>query len=58
MINQSIAGKAPQELIDFLSENFPLKKKSKLKLGVSENKIAGSVNEALQIQTTTSAVVL
>jgi hypothetical protein len=41
-----------------LTENFPLKKKSKTKLGVSENKLAGSINESLQIQTTTSAVVL
>jgi hypothetical protein len=34
-----------------------LKKKSKIKLGVSENKLASSVNEALQIQTTTSPVI-
>ncbi len=43
--------------MDFLTENFPLKKKSKLKLGVSENKLASSINGALQIQTTTSAVI-
>lgn len=43
--------------MDFLTENFPLKKKSKIKLGVSENKLAGSINEALQIQTTTSQVI-
>ena len=44
IINSSISGQAPQELIDFLTESFPLKKKSKLKLGVSENKLASSIN--------------
>jgi hypothetical protein len=52
-----LAGKAPQQLIDFLSENFPIKKKSKVKLGVSEKNLAGSLNETLQIQSTTSPVV-
>lgn len=41
-----------------MSEKFPMKKKSKVKLGVSDNKLAGSINEALQIQTTTSAVII
>jgi hypothetical protein len=44
LITSTIAGKAPQELIDFLSESFPMKKKGKAKLGVSENKLAGSIN--------------
>jgi len=57
-INESIAGKAPEILINFLTESFPIKKKSKTKLGVGDNKLAGSINEALQIQTTTSAVIL
>lgn len=35
-----------------------MKKKSKIKLGVSENKMASSLNEALGVKTTTSAVVL
>lgn len=35
IINKTIAGKAPEELVTFLSENFPIKKKSKTKLGVS-----------------------
>lgn len=35
-----------------------MQKKSKFKLGVSENKLAGSINEALQITTTTSPVIL
>jgi hypothetical protein len=34
-----------------------MKKKSKVKLGVSDNKIAGAINDALEIQTTTSAVI-
>ena len=58
IINVSLSGKAPQELVDFLSENFPMKKKSKTKLGVSENKLASSLNEALELQTVTSAVIL
>lgn len=54
----AIDGKATEDLINFLSENLPLKKKSKIRLGVAENKMASSINEALGIQTTTSAVVL
>jgi hypothetical protein len=57
VITNSLAGKAPQQVIDFLSENFPLKKKSKIKLGVSERNLASSINEALQIQTATSPVI-
>ena len=58
VINETVSGKAPSVLINFLSESFPLKKKAKTKLGVSENKLAGAINEALEIHTTTSAVVL
>lgn len=47
IINESISGKAPEELINFLQESLPLQKKSKFKLGVSENKLAGSIHEAL-----------
>lgn len=47
IINTEISGKAPEELITFLSENLPMQKKSKFKLGVSENKLAGSISEAL-----------
>lgn len=57
IITTTLAGKAPAELIDFLTEFFPLKKKSSVKLGVSELKLAGSINETLSIQTTTSAVI-
>jgi hypothetical protein len=57
IINKTTSGKAPEELVNFLTENFPLKKKSKVKLGVSENKLAGALNEALEIQTTTSALI-
>ena len=34
-----------------------MKKKAKVKLGVSEIKLASSINEVLEIQTTTSAVI-
>jgi nucleolar protein 56 len=34
-----------------------MKKKSKLKLGVSDKKLASAINETLEIQTTTSAVI-
>jgi len=43
MINQIISGKAPEELINFLNESLPMKKKSKIKLGVSDNKLAGAI---------------
>lgn len=56
-ISSTNAGKAPEVLVNFLSEKFPMKKKSKVKLGVSDNKFAGAINEALEIQTTTSAVI-
>lgn len=58
IINTTISGKAPEELINFLSESLPIQKKGKFKLGVSENKLAGSINDALKITTTTSPVVL
>ena len=35
-----------------------MKKKSKVKLGVSEKQLAGAINEALEIQTTTSALIV
>lgn len=43
IINQSISGKSPEELITFLNENLPMKKKSKIRLGVSDNKLAGAI---------------
>lgn len=45
-------------MINFLSESLPIQKKSKFKLGVSENKLAGSINDQLKITTTTSPVVI
>lgn len=47
VISSSLAGKAPQELLDFLGENFPAKKKSKAKLGVSEKNLASAINDNL-----------
>lgn len=58
IINSTISGKAPEELINFLSESLPIQKKGKFKLGVSENKLAGSINDQLKVTTTTSPVVL
>ena len=58
IINSAISGKAPEELITFLSEGLPLQKKSKIKLGVSDNKLAGSITEQLGVRTTTSPVIL
>ena len=54
----AIEGKATEELVNFLTEYLPLKKKSKFKLGVSDNKLAQNLNEVLEVKTTTSAVVL
>lgn len=47
IINQTISGKAPEELINFLNESLPIKKKSKIRLGVSDNKLAGAITESL-----------
>jgi uncharacterized protein YggU (UPF0235/DUF167 family) len=44
IISTTISGKAPEELINFLSESLPMQKKNKFKLGVSENKLAGAIN--------------
>ena len=53
-----MTGKAPEELVSFLTESLPLQKKAKIKLGVSDNKLAGSITEQVGVRTTTSPVVL
>lgn len=58
IINSTITGKAPEALVNFLTESLPLQKKSKIKLGVSDNKLAGSISEQVGVRTTTSPVVL
>ena len=58
IINSTITGKAPEELVTFLTEGLPIKKKSTIKLGVSDNKLAGSISEQVGVRTTTSPVVL
>lgn len=58
IINTTISGKAPEVLVAHLQETLPLSKKKKFKLGVSDNKLAGALAEALEIKTTTSPVVL
>lgn len=54
----ALEGKGTEELINFLTEYLPLNKKSKFKLGVSDNKLAQNLNEVLEVKTTTSPVVL
>jgi len=54
----ALEGKATEELVNFLTEYLPLNKKSKFKLGLSDNKLAQNLNEVLEVKTTTSAVVL
>jgi hypothetical protein len=58
IISKTINGKVPEELVSFLTESLPMKKKSKIRLGVSDNKLAGAISEALEIKITTSPVVV